>query len=218
MQAFVAPPVLSRKRSLSVGGNEGSPLPPGALARQGSSSSQTSVVSGGGSAAAASAAAAAGEALGLDDPSEKMTIMPLGGGQEVGRSCIVVSYRGCTVMLDCGLHTSRRGLDALPFLDVGVDLQAVDLLLVRAKETMQRRKKEEKKGGGKREREIARYGDDSESARARPISFRVHPPRPISFRVHPPPISFRVHPPRALCSLTLPAFVALLLWCIAWPR
>jgi cleavage and polyadenylation specificity factor subunit 3 len=57
-----------------------------------------------------------------------MTIMPLGGGQEVGRSCIVVQYRGATVMLDCGLHTQRKGLDALPFLDIGVDLDTVDLV------------------------------------------------------------------------------------------
>ena len=74
--------------------------------------------------------ASAGGGGALDDPSEKMTIMPLGGGQEVGRSCIVVTYRGCTVMLDCGLHTSRKGIDALPFLDIGCDLESVDLLLV----------------------------------------------------------------------------------------
>jgi hypothetical protein len=62
--------------------------------------------------------------------SDRMTIMPLGGGQEVGRSCIVVQYRGATVMLDCGLHTQRKGLDALPFLDIGVELGAVDLVRV----------------------------------------------------------------------------------------
>ena len=51
----------------------------------------------------AKASNASGIAEGKD--SDKMTVLPLGGGQEVGRSCIVVKYRGCTVMLDCGLHT-----------------------------------------------------------------------------------------------------------------
>ena len=40
---------------------------------------------------------------------EEMTIMPLGGGQEVGRSCILLKYRGRTVMLDCGNHPGREG-------------------------------------------------------------------------------------------------------------
>ena len=59
-----------------------------------------------------------GGAGGVDGPQEKMQIIMLGGGQEVGRSCVVVQHRGCSVMLDCGLHTQRKGLDALPFLDV----------------------------------------------------------------------------------------------------
>jgi cleavage and polyadenylation specificity factor subunit 3 len=62
-------------------------------------------------------------------PREKMTIIPLGGGQEVGRSCIVVQYRGKTIMLDCGLHTQRVGHEALPLLDY-FELETVDLLLV----------------------------------------------------------------------------------------
>ena len=40
---------------------------------------------------------------------EEMTIMPLGGGQEVGRSCILLKYSGRTVMLDCGNHPGREG-------------------------------------------------------------------------------------------------------------
>jgi cleavage and polyadenylation specificity factor subunit 3 len=40
---------------------------------------------------------------------EEMTIMPLGGGQEVGRSCVLLKYRGRTVMLDCGNHPGREG-------------------------------------------------------------------------------------------------------------
>eukprot|EP01035_Chromulina_nebulosa_P022286 gene22286-28866_t len=33
-----------------------------------------------------------------------MTITPLGGGQEVGRSCIIVQFKGRNIMLDCGSH------------------------------------------------------------------------------------------------------------------
>ena len=43
------------------------------------------------------------------DQEERMTITPLGGGQEVGRSCIVLNYRGRTIMLDCGNHPGREG-------------------------------------------------------------------------------------------------------------
>ena len=31
-------------------------------------------------------------------------IVPLGAGQDVGRSCVVVEVGGRTVMFDCGIH------------------------------------------------------------------------------------------------------------------
>ena len=31
-------------------------------------------------------------------------IIPLGAGQDVGRSCVIVSINGCTIMFDCGMH------------------------------------------------------------------------------------------------------------------
>ena len=31
-------------------------------------------------------------------------VIPLGAGQDVGRSCIVVEVGGRTIMLDCGIH------------------------------------------------------------------------------------------------------------------
>ena len=40
----------------------------------------------------------------------RMTILPLGGGQEVGRSCILISYQGRNVILDCGIHPGKRGV------------------------------------------------------------------------------------------------------------
>ena len=31
-------------------------------------------------------------------------VIPLGAGQDVGRSCIIVQVGGRTIMLDCGIH------------------------------------------------------------------------------------------------------------------
>eukprot|EP00887_Chlorella_sp_A99_P001920 scaffold18.g1920.t1 len=59
----------------------------------------------------------------------QLSITPLGAGQEVGRSCIIVKYQGKTVMLDCGIHPGYAGLASLPFLDE-VDLESVDVMLV----------------------------------------------------------------------------------------
>jgi cleavage and polyadenylation specificity factor subunit 3 len=56
-------------------------------------------------------------------------IIPLGAGQEVGRSCIIVRYLGKTIMLDCGIHPGYAGPASLPFLDE-VDLSEVDVMLI----------------------------------------------------------------------------------------
>ena len=58
-----------------------------------------------------------------------MEITPLGAGQEVGRSCLVLKYKGKTIMFDCGVHPAYSGLVALPYFD-SVDPSEVDLLLV----------------------------------------------------------------------------------------
>ena len=31
-------------------------------------------------------------------------IFPLGAGQEVGRSCLIITINGYKIMLDCGVH------------------------------------------------------------------------------------------------------------------
>lgn len=54
---------------------------------------------------------------------------PLGAGQEVGRSCLMIEFKGKTVMLDCGLHPAYTGLPSLPFIDE-VDPSKIDLLLI----------------------------------------------------------------------------------------
>lgn len=61
--------------------------------------------------------------------SEKLTIMPLGAGSEVGRSCIIVKFKGKTLMLDCGVHPAYNGLAALPFFDE-IDPETIDAVLV----------------------------------------------------------------------------------------
>jgi len=33
-----------------------------------------------------------------------LTVTPLGAGQDVGRSCLLVNIGGKRVMLDCGMH------------------------------------------------------------------------------------------------------------------
>lgn len=58
-----------------------------------------------------------------------MSVTPLGSGQEVGRSCHVLEFRGMKVMLDIGIHPGYDGLNGLPYLD-RVELDQIDVLLV----------------------------------------------------------------------------------------
>ncbi|KAJ2796876.1 endoribonuclease ysh1, partial [Coemansia helicoidea] len=68
-------------------------------------------------------------AVPIEDEGDLLRITPLGAGREVGRSCLLLQYKGKTVMLDCGLHAGREGMNSLPFLDT-VGPETVDLLLV----------------------------------------------------------------------------------------
>ncbi|KAI6778787.1 Endoribonuclease-like protein [Emericellopsis cladophorae] len=63
------------------------------------------------------------------DPSDELLFLCLGGGNEVGRSCHIIQYKGKTVMLDAGQHPAYDGLAALPFYD-DFDLSTVDILLI----------------------------------------------------------------------------------------
>ncbi|KAJ1409054.1 beta-lactamase-like protein [Ochromonadaceae sp. CCMP2298] len=67
---------------------------------------------------------------GSREGAEEMVIMPLGGGQEVGRSCILLQYQGRSIMLDCGCHPGREGSDGLPFFDALDNPQDIDLILI----------------------------------------------------------------------------------------
>ncbi|KAK3320763.1 beta-lactamase-like protein [Cercophora scortea] len=77
-------------------------------------------------AAMATAAAAPEEPV---DPADELLFLNLGGGNEVGRSCHIIQYKGKTVMLDAGQHPAYDGLAALPFFD-DFDLSTVDVLLI----------------------------------------------------------------------------------------
>ncbi|KAG6360190.1 hypothetical protein INS49_011246 [Diaporthe citri] len=63
------------------------------------------------------------------DPADELKFHCLGGGNEVGRSCHIIQYKGKTVMLDAGQHPAYDGLAALPFFDI-FDLSTVDVLLI----------------------------------------------------------------------------------------
>lgn len=63
------------------------------------------------------------------DESDYVSFVALGGGNEVGRSCHILEYKGKTVMLDAGVHPAYNGLAALPFYDE-YDLSTVDILLI----------------------------------------------------------------------------------------
>ncbi|GFP99223.1 cleavage and polyadenylation specificity factor subunit 3-i [Phtheirospermum japonicum] len=61
--------------------------------------------------------------------SDELIITPLGAGNEVGRSCVYMSFKGKTLLFDCGIHPAFSGMAALPYFDE-IDPSAIDLLLV----------------------------------------------------------------------------------------
>jgi len=62
-----------------------------------------------------------------DAPTLSITL--LGAGQEVGRSCCVLQYRGITIVCDAGIHPAYSGMASLPFVDE-LDWSTVDAILV----------------------------------------------------------------------------------------
>lgn len=63
------------------------------------------------------------------DSSDMLEFVALGGGNEVGRSCHIIQYKGKTVMLDAGIHPAYSGFQSLPYYD-NFDLSTVDILLI----------------------------------------------------------------------------------------
>lgn len=66
---------------------------------------------------------------GASSAQSTMVILPLGGGQEVGRSCILLQYHGRSILLDCGIHPGREGMDACPFFDI-IEPSEIDFVLI----------------------------------------------------------------------------------------
>lgn len=60
---------------------------------------------------------------------DKLVITPLGAGNEVGRSCVYMSFKSKTVLFDCGIHPAYSGMAALPYFDE-IDPSTVDVLLI----------------------------------------------------------------------------------------
>ncbi len=44
------------------------------------------------------------------DPNDELMFLALGGGNEVGRSCHIIQYKGKTVMVSCN-HVQREDSD-----------------------------------------------------------------------------------------------------------
>ena len=55
--------------------------------------------------------------------------LPLGGAGDIGASCFYLNIGGSGIILDCGMHPQKSGLEALPRLDLIKDLP-VDFVLV----------------------------------------------------------------------------------------
>lgn len=64
-----------------------------------------------------------------EDVHDKLEVMPLGAGNEVGRSCIYMSFKGKNVLFDSGIHLAHSGIAGLPFFDE-IDPSIIDVLLV----------------------------------------------------------------------------------------
>lgn len=58
-----------------------------------------------------------------------LEITPLGSGNEVGRSCIYIECKGCKVLMDCGIHPGKEGVQALPYFDL-INPKEIDLILI----------------------------------------------------------------------------------------
>ena len=63
------------------------------------------------------------------DESDTLEIIPLGSGQEVGRSCLICKFKEKTVMFDCGIHPGKSYEGSLPYFDE-CDIESVDVCLI----------------------------------------------------------------------------------------
>lgn len=59
----------------------------------------------------------------------ELSVLPLGAGCEVGRSAILVEFRGRSILFDCGIHPAYSGIGSLPLFDA-VNVENVNLCLI----------------------------------------------------------------------------------------
>ena len=55
--------------------------------------------------------------------------IPLGGAGEIGANCYYLNIEGTGILLDCGMHPQKTGLDALPDFDL-IENLPVDFVLI----------------------------------------------------------------------------------------
>lgn len=58
-----------------------------------------------------------------------ITFLPLGGANEIGANCYYLNINGTGIILDCGMHPKKTGLDALPRFDLLED-KPTDYVLI----------------------------------------------------------------------------------------
>src|SRR5690554_337715 len=57
------------------------------------------------------------------------SFLPLGGAGEIGASCFYLNISGTGIILDCGMHPQKKGLDALPAFEL-LDDKPLDFVLI----------------------------------------------------------------------------------------
>ena len=55
--------------------------------------------------------------------------LPLGGAGEIGANCYYLNIAGTGIILDCGMHPQKTGLDSLPHFSL-IENQPVDFVLI----------------------------------------------------------------------------------------
>jgi len=58
-----------------------------------------------------------------------INFLPLGGANEIGANCYYLDIGGTGIILDCGMHPQKLGLDSLPNFDIIAD-KPVDFVLI----------------------------------------------------------------------------------------
>ena len=59
----------------------------------------------------------------------KIKFLPLGGAGEIGASCFYINLDGTGIILDCGMHPQKAGLDALPKFEL-LKNKEIDYVLI----------------------------------------------------------------------------------------